>query len=104
LRSRPQQERALLRGFRPADPSVPMRTNDAQNPFVRNAEFGVKTDVPPVAEPPDPSVVRNLVALWSRQRQRALARFERPWLCPWLWRKPAPARRLRVLRASSRGG
>lgn len=71
LRSRPVQERALRFGFRPAETSVPLKTNDAQNPFTRLAEFGVKTDVPSVAAPPDAAVIRNLTALWTRQRQAA---------------------------------
>jgi ABC-type glycerol-3-phosphate transport system substrate-binding protein len=63
LRSRPIQERALRFGFRPAETSVPLKTADAQNPFTRLAEF------PSVAEPPDPAVIRNLLALWTRTHQ-----------------------------------
>jgi ABC-type sulfate transport system substrate-binding protein len=66
LRSRPMQERALAYGFRPADPSVPIRTSDASNPYTRLAQYGVKMDVPPVATPPDGPVVRNLLTMWSR--------------------------------------
>jgi hypothetical protein len=66
LRSRPQQERALLFGFRPADPSVPVRTADAQNPYTRLAQYGVKVEIPPVATLPDPPVLRNLITMWSR--------------------------------------
>lgn len=71
LRSRPVQERALRFGFRPAETSVPLKTADAQNPFTRLSEFGVRTDVPSVAAPPDAAVIRNLTALWTRQRQAA---------------------------------
>ncbi len=66
LRSRPVQERALAFGFRPADPSVPLKTQDAANPFTRLAAHGIQVDVPPVAEVPGGRVVRNLLTMWSR--------------------------------------
>jgi hypothetical protein len=66
LRSRPVQERALVFGFRPADPAVPIKTQDAANPFTRLAEHGIVVDVPPVAEVPEGPVVRNLLTMWSR--------------------------------------
>lgn len=66
LRSRPVQERALAFGFRPADPSVPLKTQDAANPFTRLAAHGIQVDVPPVAEVPEGPVVRNLLTMWSR--------------------------------------
>lgn len=71
LRSKPVQERALRFGFRPAETSVPLKTADPENPFTRLAEFGVSANVPSVAEPPDASVIRNLLALWSRIHQAA---------------------------------
>jgi ABC-type Fe3+ transport system substrate-binding protein len=66
LRSRPVQERALAFGFRPADPSVPLKTQDAANPFTRLAPHGIQVDVPPVAEVPEGPVVRNMLTMWSR--------------------------------------
>jgi ABC-type Fe3+ transport system substrate-binding protein len=66
LRSRPVQERSLAFGFRPADPSVPIKTGDASNPFTRMAEHGILVEVPPVAEVPQGPVVRNLLTMWSR--------------------------------------
>jgi len=66
LRSRPTQERALAYGFRPADPSVPLKTGDASNPFNRLAQYGIQVDVPPVAQVPEGAVLRNLLTLWSR--------------------------------------
>ncbi|WP_163995452.1 extracellular solute-binding protein [Pyxidicoccus caerfyrddinensis] len=66
LRSRPVQERALTFGFRPADPAVPLKTQDASNPFTRLASHGIQVDVPPVAEVPEGPVVRNLLTMWSR--------------------------------------
>lgn len=66
LRSRPIQEQAFAFGFRPADPSVPVKTQDPRNPFVRLAQYGLHADVPQAAVPPDAAVVRNLITLWSR--------------------------------------
>src|SRR5699024_6098220 len=66
LRSRPVQERALAFGFRPAAPAVPLKTQDAGNPFTRLASHGIQVDVPPVAEVPEGPVVRNLLTMWSR--------------------------------------
>jgi ABC-type Fe3+ transport system substrate-binding protein len=66
LRSRPVQERALAFGFRPADPAVPIKTQDASNPFTRLSQHGILVDVPPAAEVPEGPVVRNLLTMWSR--------------------------------------
>jgi len=66
LRGRAMQERALSFGFRPADPSVPLKTQDAANPFTRLAAQGIQVEVPPVAEVPEGPVVRNLLMMWSR--------------------------------------
>ncbi len=66
LRSRETQERALAFGFRPGDPSVPVKTADASNPYTRLAQYGVQVDIPPVAKAPEGSVVRNLMTMWSR--------------------------------------
>ncbi len=66
LRSHPIQQRALGFGFRPGDPSVPIRTSDAQNPYNRLAQFGLKLDVPPVAPVPEGAVIRNMMMMWSR--------------------------------------
>ena len=64
--SRPVQERALSLGFRPGDPSVPIKNADPNNPFVRLGPMGVRVDIPQVAQQPDTNVVRNLMTLWSR--------------------------------------
>jgi ABC-type sulfate transport system substrate-binding protein len=66
LRGKKSQEQALVYGFRPADPSVPVKTADTANPFTRLAAHGVKVDLPPVAQAPDGQVVRNLMMMWSR--------------------------------------
>jgi len=59
------QSTALRFGFRPADPSVPMKT-DGANPFQKMAQYGFSLDVPSAAQPPEGSVVRNLLMMWNR--------------------------------------
>ncbi len=66
LRSRDVQNQALMSGFRPGDPAVPVKTADAQNPFTRLAKYGVQVEVPPVARAPEGAVVRNLQTMWTR--------------------------------------
>jgi ABC-type Fe3+ transport system substrate-binding protein len=66
LRSKPAQQRALEFGFRPADTSIPIVTNDAKNPFTRLASEGITVQVPPAADAPDGTVVRNLMMMWTR--------------------------------------
>ena len=66
LRSVPVQSTALRFGFRPADPSVPMKTNEGNNPFIKMARFGLALELPPAARPPDGPVLRNLTMMWSR--------------------------------------
>jgi len=69
LRARPQQERALEFGFRPADTSVAVK-GAANNPFTRYAEFGITVDVPTAVEAPDGAVVQNLIMMWQRLVRR----------------------------------
>lgn len=69
LRARPQQERALDYGYRPADTSVAVK-GAANNPFTRYAEFGIAIDVPTAAEAPDGAVVHNLIMMWQRLVKR----------------------------------
>jgi ABC-type Fe3+ transport system substrate-binding protein len=70
LMSVPVQKRALDFGFRPADLTVPLKSTDANNPFVRLAPYGLTVDVPPAADPPSGAVIRNLLTLWSREVSR----------------------------------
>jgi ABC-type molybdate transport system substrate-binding protein len=70
LRAKPQQQRALEFGFRPADTSVKIVTSDAQNPFTRLAADGITVDVPPAAQTPEGPVVRNLMMMWTRVVQQ----------------------------------
>ena len=60
------QQRALSYGFRPGDPAIPIKTADANNPFVKYAPYGVQVDIPPVATMPEGAVVRNMMTMWSR--------------------------------------
>lgn len=66
LKSRPVQELAITYGFRPADPAVPLKTSDPQNPFTKLEGRGVKLDIPPMATPPSGEVVRTMMQMWSR--------------------------------------
>jgi ABC-type Fe3+ transport system substrate-binding protein len=59
------QSTALRFGFRPADPSVPMKT-DGANPFQKMAQYGLALELPAAAQPPEGSVVRNLLMMWNR--------------------------------------
>jgi hypothetical protein len=70
LRSRPVQSTALRFGFRPADPTVPMKTNDAANPFTKMAQYGLSIELPPAAPAAEGAVVRNLLMMWSRVVKR----------------------------------
>lgn len=66
LHSRDVQQSALQFGFRPGDPSVPVLTADASNPFARLAVHGIRVDIPAAVTPPDGPVIRNLMTMWTR--------------------------------------
>jgi ABC-type Fe3+ transport system substrate-binding protein len=70
LRSKPVQATALRFGFRPADPAVPIKTADGQNPFTKMARYGLTFDLPPAVQPAEGPVVRNLLMMWSRVVKR----------------------------------
>ncbi len=67
LRAKEAQERALRYGFRPSDPSVPILSERADNPFNNAKAYGVAADIPNAVEPPPGPVVSNLMEMWSRQ-------------------------------------
>jgi Bacterial extracellular solute-binding protein len=67
LRGKPEQQRALALGFRPANPEVPVLSTDGSGPFKNAEAFGVRVDLGSVVEPPPGPVIRNLMELWSRQ-------------------------------------
>lgn len=66
LRSTPVQASALRFGFRPADPSVPMKVTEGPDPFAKLAQYGLSLELPAAATAPEGSVVRNLLTMWSR--------------------------------------
>lgn len=66
LRDVPTQSTALRYGFRPANPNVPMKTAEADNPFAKSAQYGLSLELPPAAQPPDGPVIRNMLMMWSR--------------------------------------
>jgi Bacterial extracellular solute-binding protein len=70
LRDKPEQQRALALGFRPANPEVPVVAKDGSGPFKNAEAFGVRSDLGSVVEPPPAPVIRNLMELWSRQNGR----------------------------------
>jgi ABC-type sulfate transport system substrate-binding protein len=58
LMSESVQKKALLHGFRPGNPSVPIKFADS--PFTRYAKYGVTIDVNIASEPPEGAVLKNL--------------------------------------------
>lgn len=66
LRGHEAQSMALRFGFRPADTSLPIKSTDGANPFVRLGSYGLALELPQAAPPPDGAVVRNLLMMWSR--------------------------------------
>jgi Bacterial extracellular solute-binding protein len=60
----PIQKVSLAHGFRPANPSVPVKFADS--PFVLYAGNGVQVDLEKICEPPKAEVVNNLLASWQR--------------------------------------
>jgi hypothetical protein len=66
LRSTPIQTSALRFGFRPADTSVPVKTPDGTSPFAKMVPYGLSLELPPAAQPPDGTVIRNMLMMWSR--------------------------------------
>jgi len=64
LLTEPIQKESLNHGFRPANPSVPVKFADS--PFVLYATNGVQVDLQKICEPPKAEVVNNLLASWQR--------------------------------------
>jgi ABC-type glycerol-3-phosphate transport system substrate-binding protein len=64
LMSEPIQLRALAHGFRPGNPSVPVRFTES--PLVRHADRGLIVDLPRVCEPPRAGVVYDLIGSFRR--------------------------------------
>jgi len=66
LLSEPIQKESLVHGFRPANPSVPVKFPDS--PFVKYADYGIKVDLAKICEPPRAEVVNNLLQSWQRSQ------------------------------------
>jgi len=58
------QREALVHGFRPANPNVPIKFADS--PFVTYADDGVQVDLQKICDPPKAEVVNNLLESWQR--------------------------------------
>src|SRR5215813_8819277 len=66
LLSEPIQKESLNHGFRPANPSVPVKFPDS--PFVKYADYGVRVDLAKICDPPHAEVVSNLLQSWQRSQ------------------------------------
>ena len=64
LLTEPVQKQALVHGFRPGNPAVPVRF--AGSPFVAYQRFGLSVDLGSVCDTPQPEVLSNLLAGWQR--------------------------------------
>ena len=58
------QREALVHGFWPANPNVPVKF--PESPFVAYAGNGVQIDLQKICEPPKAEVVNNLLSSWQR--------------------------------------
>lgn len=68
LYSVPVQQQALGVGFRPANPDVPLLTNDANNPFNRYRDAGLEISIPrtTIADTPSGDVLNRLMTSFGR--------------------------------------
>ncbi len=58
------QKESLTHGFRPGNPSVPVRF--PESPFVQYARYGVQLNLQKMCEPPRAEVLSNLLTSWQR--------------------------------------
>lgn len=66
LMSEPVQRQALVHGFRPGNPNVPVMF--AGSPFTAYQRYGLRNDLGQMCEPPRGEVINNLLASWQRTR------------------------------------
>ena len=66
LLSAETQAKALEHGFRPANPDVKVVSTDPASPWNRLKPYGIRLDVPAVAEAPSGEVTRLLLETWRR--------------------------------------
>ena len=64
LMSEPVQRQALKHGFRPGNPALSARSPDS--PLTKMEKYGIKLDIPRVAEPPRADVVTDLLSAFRR--------------------------------------
>jgi ABC-type Fe3+ transport system substrate-binding protein len=72
LLSKEIQASALAFGFRPANPDIRVLSDDPNNPWNRLKPYGIRVDVPAVAEPPSGEVTRLLLETWRRNVESAV--------------------------------
>jgi ABC-type sulfate transport system substrate-binding protein len=60
------QRQALVHGFRPGEPSVPILAPDS--PFKRLEPNGLRVEIPSVCQPPQAEAIINLLAGWQRMK------------------------------------
>ena len=60
------QTESLKHGFRPGNPTVPIKV--AESPFVQYARFGLQVDLQSVGQAPKADVINNLLAAWQRSQ------------------------------------
>lgn len=66
LLSEPIQKESLAHGFRPANPSVPIKF--PESPFVKYIDYGIRVDLAKICDPPHGEVVNNLLQSWQRSQ------------------------------------
>jgi ABC-type glycerol-3-phosphate transport system substrate-binding protein len=66
LLSEPIQKESLKHGFRPANPSVPIKF--PESPFVKYTDYGIRVDLAKICDPPHGEVVNNLLQSWQRSQ------------------------------------
>ena len=64
LLSEPIQKESVLHGFRPANPSVPVKF--AGSPFSDYASYGIQDTLGKMCDPPKAEVLNNLLTSWQR--------------------------------------
>lgn len=45
---------------------MPVKAPDGTSPFAKSVPYGLSLELPPAAQPPDGTVIRNLLMMWSR--------------------------------------
>jgi hypothetical protein len=49
---------------------VPVKLPDGSSPFAKSAPCGLTLELPPAAQPPDGTAIRNMLMMWSRVVKR----------------------------------